>query len=83
MSQVTHLASGPLNRSGDTLTVELVQPDSMSAVVRIVWPAKPLVTARPHLKRSQRWRPRWSGAWRRRKRSSPRLRRADDCELLG
>ena len=34
-----------LNRSGDTLTVELIQPDSMPAVVRIVWPAKPSVTA--------------------------------------
>ena len=45
MSQVTHLASGALNRSGDTLTVELVQPDSMPAAVRIVWPAKPSVTA--------------------------------------
>ena len=33
MSQVTHLASGPLNRSGDTLAVELVQPGSMPAAV--------------------------------------------------
>ena len=39
------LASGQLNRSGDTLTVELIQPDSMPAAVRIVWPAKPSVTA--------------------------------------
>ncbi len=45
MSQVTHLASGALTRSGDTITVELIQPDSMPAVVRIVWPAKPSVTA--------------------------------------
>jgi hypothetical protein len=30
MSQVTHLASGALNRSGDTLTVELIQPDSIA-----------------------------------------------------
>ena len=38
------LASGRLNRAGDTLTVELVQPDSLPAVVRITWPAKPSVT---------------------------------------
>ncbi len=39
------LDSGQLNRSGDTLTVELIQPDSMPAAVGIVWPAKPSVTA--------------------------------------
>ena len=39
------LASGPITRSGDTLTVELVQPDSMPAAVRIVWPPQPSVTA--------------------------------------
>jgi hypothetical protein len=44
MSQVTHLASGQLTRSGDTLLIELIQPDSMPAAVRIVWPAKPSVT---------------------------------------
>jgi hypothetical protein len=44
MSKVTHLASGALTRSGDQLIVELVQPDSMPAVVRVVWPAKPSVT---------------------------------------
>jgi hypothetical protein len=44
MSQITELASGRLNRSGDTLTFELVQPDSMPAAVRVVWPAKPSVT---------------------------------------
>jgi hypothetical protein len=44
MSQVTHLASGALNRSGDTITVELHQPDSMPAVVRIVWPTAPTIT---------------------------------------
>ena len=44
MSQVTHLASGALNRSGDTLTVELIQPDSMPAVVPIVWPAAATIT---------------------------------------
>ena len=39
------LASGALNRSGDTLTIELVQPDSMPAAVRIVWPPQPSITA--------------------------------------
>ena len=38
------LASGRLNRSGDTLTVELIQPDSMPAVVRIVWPSAATIT---------------------------------------
>jgi hypothetical protein len=47
MSQVTHLASGALTRSGDQLLVELVPPDSMPAVVRIVWPAKPSVRKYP------------------------------------
>ena len=44
MSQAIHLASGALNRSGDTLTIELIQPDSMPAVVRIVWPQQPTIT---------------------------------------
>jgi hypothetical protein len=39
------LASGALTRSGDRLTVELIQPDSMPAAVRIVWPVKPSFTA--------------------------------------
>ncbi len=38
------LASGQLNRSGDTLIIELIQPDSMPAVVRIVWPPQPSIT---------------------------------------
>jgi hypothetical protein len=38
------LASGPITRSGDMITIELVQPDSMPAVVRIIWPVKPSVT---------------------------------------
>ena len=44
MTQITHLASGPINRSGDVVTVELIQPDSMPAVVRIVWPQQPTIT---------------------------------------
>jgi hypothetical protein len=43
MSKITTLASGRITPS-DTLTVELIQPDSMPAVVRIVWPTKPSVT---------------------------------------
>jgi hypothetical protein len=38
------LASGVITRAGDTLTIELIQPDSMPAMVRIVWPTKPTVT---------------------------------------
>ena len=44
MSQVTHLASGALTRSGDTLSIELHQPETMPAVVRIVWPTAPTIT---------------------------------------
>ena len=33
-----------LNRAGDTISVELHQPDSMPAVVRIVWPTAPTIT---------------------------------------
>jgi hypothetical protein len=44
MSQVTHLASGPITRSGDIVSIELHQPDSMPAVVRIVWPTAPTIT---------------------------------------
>ena len=43
-SSPTVLASGPITRSGDTVTVELHQPDSMPAVVRIVWPTAPTIT---------------------------------------
>jgi hypothetical protein len=39
------LASSALTRSGDTLTIELVRPDSMPAAVRIVWPPQPSITA--------------------------------------
>jgi hypothetical protein len=43
MSQVTPLASGTLNGAA-TLAVELIQPDSMPAAVRINWPAQPTIT---------------------------------------
>jgi hypothetical protein len=45
MSQITHLASGALNRSGDNLTVELHQPLDSPSFVMVVWPTKPSVTA--------------------------------------
>jgi hypothetical protein len=38
---ITPLASAEVNH--DQLKVELVEPDSMPAMVRIVWPAKPTV----------------------------------------
>jgi hypothetical protein len=42
-SSSTTLAQGPIN-GADTITIELIQPDSMPAVVRIVWPAAPTIT---------------------------------------
>jgi hypothetical protein len=41
MDNVTQLASSQINH--DYLKVELVEPDSMPAVVRIVWPPQPTV----------------------------------------
>jgi hypothetical protein len=41
MSEITPLASSQINH--DHLSVELVEPDGMPAVVRIVWPPKPTV----------------------------------------
>ena len=38
------LASGQLNRAGDTLTVELHQHANSPSFVLVVWPAKPSVT---------------------------------------
>jgi hypothetical protein len=84
------LASSALNRSGDTLIIELVQPDAMPAMVRIVWPAKPTITA-PHPERWPPLRLRWCAVWRRRRRNSPRrsgtaadrCRRAARCMKRG
>ena len=45
MFQVTHLASGALNRSGDTISIELHQPLDSPSFVMVFWPAKPSVTA--------------------------------------
>ena len=43
MSKRTELASGTVHNS-DRLQVELIQPDSMPAVVIIVWPAAATIT---------------------------------------
>jgi hypothetical protein len=40
-SSTTPLASGQINH--DRLSVELVEPDSMPAMVRIVWPPQPTI----------------------------------------
>jgi hypothetical protein len=44
MSDVTHLASGTINASGDTLSVELVEPADAPPAVLIRWPAAPTIT---------------------------------------
>jgi hypothetical protein len=36
-SSPTVLASGPIARSGDAISIELHQPDSMPATVGVVW----------------------------------------------
>ena len=41
-SSPTVLASGPIARSRDAISIELHQPDS--AAVRIVWPTAPTIT---------------------------------------
>ena len=43
MSKIIELASSQIN-GANTISVELVEPDSMPAVVRIVWPTKPSIT---------------------------------------
>jgi hypothetical protein len=40
-SPITPLASAQVNH--DQLKIELIEPDSMPAMVRIVWPAAPTV----------------------------------------
>lgn len=44
MSDVTQLASGRINQSGDTLSVELVEPADAPPAVLIRWPAAPTIT---------------------------------------
>jgi hypothetical protein len=47
VAQSTILSSGPIN-GADTLTIEVIQPDSMPAVVRIVWPTAATITTPGH-----------------------------------
>jgi hypothetical protein len=44
MSDVTQLASGRINQSGDPLSVELVEPADAPPAVLIRWPAAPTIT---------------------------------------
>jgi hypothetical protein len=43
VTDVTQLPHGNIT-AADELSVQLVQPDSMPAVVRIVWPTAPTIT---------------------------------------
>jgi hypothetical protein len=43
MTQSTILSGGPI-KGADAITIELIQPDSMPAVVRIVWPTAATIT---------------------------------------
>jgi hypothetical protein len=43
VTDVTQLAHGQI-AAADELSVQLIQPDSMPAVVRIVWPTAPTIT---------------------------------------
>jgi len=43
VTKSTTLSTGPIN-GAEVITVELIQPDSMPAVVRIVWPTAPTIT---------------------------------------
>jgi len=47
VTQSTILSSGTIN-GADTLTIEVIQPDSMPAVVRVVWPTAAAITTPAH-----------------------------------
>ena len=47
VAKSTTLSSGTIN-GADTLRIELIQPDSMPAVVRIVWPTAATITTPAH-----------------------------------
>ena len=47
MSQITHLASGPLNRAGDKLSIELHQPADSPSFVMVVVPGETLSVTQP------------------------------------
>ena len=42
MSKIVVLPEGPINQ-GDHLSVELVEPDNYSSVIKIVWPDRPTI----------------------------------------
>jgi hypothetical protein len=44
MSKSTTLSTGTINASGDTLSVELVEPADAPPAVLIRWPAAPTIT---------------------------------------
>ena len=44
MSKITELASSTIN-GADSITIELVEPADMPAIVRITWPSQPTVMA--------------------------------------
>jgi len=39
VSDITELASGSINASGDSITVQLIQPTDCPSMIMIVWPA--------------------------------------------
>ena len=43
-SSPTVLTRGPITRRGDAISIELHQPDSMPAAVRVVWATAPTIT---------------------------------------
>ena len=43
-SSPTVLTRGPITRSGDAISIELHQSDSMPAAVRVVWATAPTIT---------------------------------------
>jgi hypothetical protein len=43
-SPVVVLATGRLNRSADARSIELIEPDTNTTVVRIVWPDAPTIS---------------------------------------
>ena len=47
MTQSTILSAGSIN-GADILTIELIQPDSTPAMVRIVWPTAATITTPAH-----------------------------------
>jgi hypothetical protein len=47
MSKSITLSDGAINAAGDRIAVELLQPDNLPALVRIVWPAAASV-CQPH-----------------------------------